>query len=313
MYIKVLCIGGKYMDDNLQDFRDSINAWGWSINARKRFNEFIDAIKTEQGLTEQIQRIQSIIDDIVLNKELSQFKKCLEVGTEYYRARIINPEDDGDLGKGLGKTSDDKFTGYNDINSREPILGMGSEGRNNIVGTSYLYIASNPETACMEIKSQFGDLISLAKFRVLKPLYVIDFESEKTFQRKDTEFYEMSMGVFFSQLMFRFTQPVRGENAYRATQIIADYLRKTGIDGIKYKSFLTPGGANYTIFNCHPSAIKFCESRVLIHKQANHSFWDFNNEIEIMSNKDGKMLIYDKTIADEHKKHLLQRFQRIEE
>lgn len=47
------------MDDNLQDFRDSINAWGWSINARKRFNEFIDAIKTEQGLTEQIQRIQS--------------------------------------------------------------------------------------------------------------------------------------------------------------------------------------------------------------------------------------------------------------
>ena len=46
--------------------------------------------------------------------------------------------------------------GYDDINSREPILGIGSEGRNNIAGASYLYIASNPETACMEIKSQFG-------------------------------------------------------------------------------------------------------------------------------------------------------------
>ena len=57
---------------------------------------------------------------------------------------------------------------------------------------------------------------------------------------------------------------------------------------LNIKVFLTPGGANYTIFNCHPSAIEFCESKVLLHKQANHSFWDFNNETEIMSNKDGK-------------------------
>ena len=125
------------MDDNLQDFKESMNAWGWSVNARNNFNKFMDAIETEQGLIEQIQ---------------SQFKKCLEVGTEYYRARIINPEDDDDLKKGIGKTQDNKFMGYDDINSREPILGIGSEGRNNIAGASYLYIASNPETACMEIK-----------------------------------------------------------------------------------------------------------------------------------------------------------------
>ena len=301
------------MADNLQNFKDSMNAWGWMVNARNNFNKFIEAIETEQGLSEQIQRVQIIIDDIVLDKEATQFKKCLDVGTEYYRARIINPEDDNKTEKGLGKTYDNKFKGYNAVNSREPILGIGSEGRNNITGASYLYVASNPETACMEIKSQFGDLISLSKFKVLKPLYIIDFESEKTFQRSDTEFYGMSMGVFFSELMLRFTQPVRGENAYRATQIIADHLRKTGIDGIKYKSFYIPGGANYTIFNCHPSAIEFCESRVLLHKQANHSFWDFNNETEIMSNKDGKLMVYDKAIADEHKKHLLQRFNRIKE
>lgn len=62
------------MDDNLQGFKDSMNAWGWSVNARINFNKFIDAIETEKGLIEQIQRIQSIIDDIVLNKEISQFK-----------------------------------------------------------------------------------------------------------------------------------------------------------------------------------------------------------------------------------------------
>ncbi len=47
------------MDDNLQDFKESMNAWGWSVNARNNFNKFIDAIETEQGLIEQIQRIQS--------------------------------------------------------------------------------------------------------------------------------------------------------------------------------------------------------------------------------------------------------------
>ena len=82
------------MADNLQNFKDSMNAWGWMVNARNNFNKFIEAIETEQGLSEQIQRVQIIIDDIVLDKEATQFKKCLDVGTEYYRARIINPEDD---------------------------------------------------------------------------------------------------------------------------------------------------------------------------------------------------------------------------
>ena len=31
------------MDDNLQDFKESMNAWGWSVNARNNFNKFIDA------------------------------------------------------------------------------------------------------------------------------------------------------------------------------------------------------------------------------------------------------------------------------
>lgn len=37
--------------------------------------------------------------------------------------------------------------------------------------------------------------------------------------------------------MLRFFEPVRGEHVYRVTQIISDYLRKTGVDGIKYRSF----------------------------------------------------------------------------
>lgn len=296
-----------------QDFIEMMNDWGFSVNARINFNNFISAVETEDGLISAVQKIYQIIDDIVLEKEASQFKTDLQIGTKYYRARVIDPIDDNSLEKGIGKTLDGKFSGYNDVNSREPVLGISGEGRNNIVGASYLYVASNPETACVEIKSQFGDLISLAEFELTKPLSIIDFASEKTFQRKDTELYGMSMGVFFSELMLRFFEPVRGENAYRATQIISDYLRKTGVDGIKYRSFLSPGGCNFTIFNSHPSYIKFCDSRVLIHKQANHSFWDFNNDTEIMSNRDAKLLVYEQNIAEKHKKHLCQRFRMIKE
>ena len=299
--------------DGKQEFVEMMNDWGYSVNARIKFNDFINAVETKEGLIVAVQKIYQVIDDIVLKKEVSQFRTSLQPGTKYYRARIIDPTDDNNLEKGIGKTVDGKFLGYNEINSREPVLGISGEGRNNITGASYLYIASNPETACMEIKSQFGDLISLAVFELTKPLSIIDFASEKTFQRKDTELYGMSLGVFFSQLMFRFFEPVRGENAYHATQIISDYLRKTGVDGIKYRSFLSPGGCNFTIFNSHPENIKFCESKVLIHKQANHSFWDFNNDTEIMSNRAGRWLTYDQNIGEKHKKHLAQRFRTIKD
>lgn len=298
---------------NEQDFIETMNAWGFSINARIAFNRFIKAVETEKGMTDEIQKIFNIIDDIVLKKEKDQFVKKLGKGDKYYRARIIDAEDDGNLEKGIGKTSEDKFLGYNETNSREPLLGISGEGRNNISGASYLYIASNPETACMEIKSQFGDLISLATFELSETLKVVDFASDKSFQRSDTEFYGIGLGVLFSQLMLRFAEPVRGENAYKVTQIISDYLRKTGIDGIAYKSFFVPGGINYTIFNSHPQKIRFCGSRVLIHKQANHSFWDFNEECEIMSNRSGKLMTWDCDIAKKHKEHLSVRFKTLSE
>ena len=72
--------------------------------------------------------------------------------------------------------------------------------------------------------------------------------------------------------MSHYSEPVKDNRSYRATQIVSDYLRKTGIDGVAYRSSLSPEGVNYTIFNSHPSNIKYVGSKILIHKQANHSF-----------------------------------------
>ena len=241
---------------------ESMNSWGFAVNARIAFNKFIKAIEKENGVTDEVQKIFNIIDDIVLGKEKEQFIVELTKNSRYYRARIINAEDDGDLSKGIGKTTEGKFQGYNEVNSREP-------------------------------------------------LHIIDFASDKQFTRSETEFHGVGLGVFFSQLMLRYTEPVRGEKAYKVTQTVSDYLRKTGIDGIAYRSFLALDGINYTIFNSHPHKIRFCGSKVVLHKQANHSFWDFNDEQEIMSNRNGKLLTWDNEIASKHKEHLSKRFKNV--
>ncbi len=67
---------------------------------------------------------------------------------------------------------------------------------------------------------------------------------------------------------------------------------------------------NYTFFNCHDQKIEFCGSKVLLHKQANHSFCDLNDEIAIMSNKKKIMLDYDRKWAEKIKQDLSQNFKK---
>lgn len=283
-----------------------------SINARIKMNNFIEEISSCNGESDGIKSVYKLLDDIVINDVNNKFRLKLEPGTKYFRARIIDPSDYDKPEKGIGIRKDDKLCGYNEDNSREPILGLSTVGRNNVAGASYLYLASNPETACIEIKPQLGDLISVATFELNSPLYIIDFSSEQFLGDELSALYNMSLDVFFTELMFRYSMPVTDSADYRASQVISDYLRKTGVDGIKYRRFLSLGGCNYTIFNCHRSKIKFCESKVVIYKQANHSFWDLNEKNEIMTNRAGISLIYDDKTAIKHLEDLKKHFKSVE-
>ena len=281
-------------------------------NAIRNFEEFIEDIDLEKGISEPIKRVYKVIDEIIFDSEKKKFKKTVDADECLYRARIIDPKDDKGEEKGICITSNGKFKGYNEAESREPVLGRSGEGRINMSGASYLYVASDKETACMEVKSQFAELISLATFKVKKPLHIIDFADDKSIKNNGhyLKDYNMDISEFITRMMMQFSAPVRNEKAYRVTQIIADHIRKTGIDGIRYRSFLCPGGFNYVFFNCHPKYIKFCESRVIIHRQAKESFWDFNDETEIISNPEEKYMRYDEKKADELKRQLQKRFKR---
>lgn len=91
------------------------------------------------------------------------------------------------------------------MNSREPIIGISGEGRNNIAGSSYLYVASDPQTACMEVKSTPSELISLAEFELLKDMEMIDFGDKKEFNTNDYDDFGINIRKFISLLMLRYT------------------------------------------------------------------------------------------------------------
>lgn len=218
------------MNDNLLCSAKAMDNYINEMTARHNFYEFINAINSKFDMNCQIQKTLSLIDKIIVSNESTGFKKCLENGTIYYRARIMDPADDNNTKKGPHKTKDKKLIGYDEFNSREPLLGIPGAGRNNIDGVSYLYIASNPETACTEIKSTLGDLISLATFKIKKPLYIYDFSTDidKDLNVEDTLF-GMNIKTFFTELMYHYTQPVANKDTYRVTQVISDHLRKMKI------------------------------------------------------------------------------------
>lgn len=252
---------------------------GYRIEASKKYYAICDdLLKNRVDYSSEIFRI---IDEIVAGTEQQQFIKILPIGTVLYRAREIDIEEYSKIGNGLNiKVENNTYIteGFNERNSIECPLGIGGDGRNNIAGASYLYMAEDASTACAEIKSTLRSLISLAEFEVKSELKIVDFsKDDKKFTFEQNDKYQISLGRFITLMMMQYCQPVSKKDDYRVTQIISDYIRKMGYDGILYRSFFTMKD-NYTIFNCHKSKIAYKNSRMVVHQFSDEVFWDFNNQ-----------------------------------
>lgn len=287
------------MDTSEKQIMQSLQMLKFRFEANKKYHALKNELLT-QGIDYE-NEIFKIVDEIIVDKEKSQFIKEVPAGTVLYRAREIKLDDYSKPDMGLNvKIADGKFIteGFNEKNSIECPIGIGSDGRNNIAGMSYLYVAQDIATACAEIKSTLRNLISVAEFEVISPLKIIDFSNDdKKFSYEINEEYQMSIGQFITLLMFQYCQPAVNDMDYKMTQILSDYIRKMGFDGIMYRSFFTMNN-NYTIFNCHKSKIAFKNSRIVSHQFVDNVFWDYNNEMSIHTNVD-ESTEYDSEIAND--------------
>lgn len=259
------------------------------INSSFKFIEFCDYIYAEEySLAEKSDFIKKI-DNYVIGNTHSSFLVKLEKGKILYRARKVEEKDYANIEKGVGVDKNGKFYGFNSENSKEAPLFVSGEGRNNIRGNSYLYVADNPQTACAEIKTNQNDLISVARFNVEKELRTVDFSNDVTFPEGSSKNEGIALGDFFTRIMLSYSIPVNQYNIidYKITQFITDHIRKIGVDGICYRSGFSDG-INYTIFNCHRSNIKFLDSKIYFHISEINSYLDVNEEKNVKTSNESK-------------------------
>lgn len=263
---------------------DAVSNYFYNIQrkqtAHNMFEHFVERVSKNEVKQDGTDELLALIDKWVINNTTGSFHKTIKQGTKLYRARLIETSK---IDKAITFV-DDKILGFDESGSREAPLGYSAPGRNNIAGVSYLYLANTPETACSEIKPIVRQLISLAEFEIKEPLHIIDFSSEKAFLETEDS---IDLGVLFTDIMMSYFKPVNNPNEYKATQVLTDYLRKSGIDGISYRSHYEQKGINYTIFNSHRNNITFENSRVLLLQSERRTFLDFNNERIINANTIG--------------------------
>lgn len=273
-------IGGVSKEKKL--LNDPFYAISRAAEARRVFSEFVDRVTNGMLKNDGTDELLSLIDKCVLGTDDVKFIKSIKKNTKLYRARVLNPEDIS-LEKGIHVTKEGKLSGFNESESREAPLGFATEGRNNIKGVSYFYASNRPVTACCEVKPGVRQLVSLAEFSVVDTMHVVDFSTDKTFEVDD----KISLGRLFTDIMFMYSRPVSNDEEYRATQILTDYIRKSGVDGICYKSFFDATGVNYTIFNSDHRRIKYLSSSILLFQSERKTFMDVNEKKVIQAESVG--------------------------
>lgn len=195
---------------------------------------------------------------------LSQYMKentlNVKPGQIYYRARII---DDSCINDHMiykcysapdGEKLDVKY-----VSKANPFKGLTkeasfvppknikiSEGRANPKYVKYLYVAESPTTAIFEVRPFIFDAVNIAKIQVNEPLKIanIAVDLELSSNKKATiDMYVMGM------IQGAFSKPTNNTDDYIPTQVIAEYIRSLGYDGIRFNSSIHTGGVNLTIFN----------------------------------------------------------------
>jgi len=139
----------------------------------------------------------------------------------------------------------------------KPISEKVTDGRLNPRGIAYLYLATDKNTACSEVRPWLRSYVSLGQFQTKPGLRIVDCTSDKkkwsfkSFNAVDAavipwEPHEYE-SVVWGDIGYGMSKPVTSEDSslsYVPTQIIAESLCHHGFDGIAYRSLLTEGGVN---------------------------------------------------------------------
>jgi hypothetical protein len=133
-----------------------------------------------------------------------------------------------------------------------PLTDRAPEGRANPAGIPYLYLSNQKETALTEVRPWLGSLVSLAQFQTTRELAIVNCSTDERPRRRMSTrppFVIISPEELDKAVWYDIDRAFANEGLaeYAPTQIIAEFFKAKGFDGIAYQSAFG-GGYNFALF-----------------------------------------------------------------
>lgn len=199
------------------------------------WNQFCKEIKTRNRYILRSTPIKEVVD--LLKTKRTRLQK----GQSFYRARL----------------------GYEIINKMptsypKEKMGMApasivSDGRANPRGISYLYVASDDDTAVAEVRPWKSAKVSVATLILKNDIEIADLTMsmiESPFHTTDLR-RVVELQQLLEAISMEFSKPVSSNDSgieYIPTQYIAELIKAEGYKGFKFKSSIA-GGHNFVFFD----------------------------------------------------------------
>jgi RES domain-containing protein len=121
---------------------------------------------------------------------------------------------------------------------------VATAGRLNPEGISCLYAALEEDTAVAEVRPWTGARLTVAEFKTLDPLELLDLTPGLVVPSGSSELRQHFLSLII-------TRPIHREDrwGYLGTQYLAEALKAKGVVGILYESSLRARGRNVAIFS----------------------------------------------------------------
>lgn len=140
---------------------------------------------------------------------------------------------------------------------KAPPAGVAQAGRANPPGLSYLYVASDVETAVSEVRPTVADVVTVCRFLPVKNFKLIDLSEPRSLVSPfaldlgSLSNVRASMGllVVLSEDLTKPAPPHKAAYDYLPTQYLCELIKNLGYDGVKYRSSLNSGGNNFAFFD----------------------------------------------------------------
>lgn len=197
----------------------------------------------------------------MLARIAKSLETTIEAGRVYYRARIIDDraaQNEHMIAQCYRKdaSEEDRMWYRNKANKFRGLCKEGSyvppnpelirDARSNPKFIRYLYVAESPTTAIYEVRPILYSRVNVAGIEVKENLLIaniaVDINPDSDNDRGVDKW-------LLSFVQSAFSSPTNNPDEYLPSQVIAEYFRHLGYDGIRYSSSLHRGGFNLTIYD----------------------------------------------------------------